>query len=83
MAKYLNEDGVTYLWQKICDTFSGQAHTHDASYLKLSGGTLTGNLILPNNKQITTGGLVIDHKFSYGVNNIVYKNNRINYLDKI
>ena len=72
MAKYLNEDGVTYLWQKICDTFSGQAHTHDASYLKLSGGTLTGNL------KITTGSLVIDHKYSADGNTIIYKNNRIN-----
>ena len=43
MAKYLDETGLSYLWGKIGSTF-----------LKLSGGTLTGKLVMPSGRIANT-----------------------------
>ena len=45
MAKYLDATGVSTLWGKIKSSFASSSHNHDATYLKLSGGTLSGGII--------------------------------------
>lgn len=58
--KYLDGDGLTYLWEKIRGNFATSTHTHD--YLPLTGGTLTGNLICNGN--VTATGNVTAKYFS-------------------
>ena len=41
--KFLDSTGLSYLWSKISSKFLSKAEG-DSKYLKLSGGTLTGNL---------------------------------------
>lgn len=78
LSELTNDSGFLTSISKsmVENVLTGNITSHTHSYLPLSGGTLTGNLILPNNKQITTGGLVIDHNSSGSC--IVYKNSRIN-----
>lgn len=58
--KYLDGDGLSYLWEKIRGNFAISTHTHD--YLPLAGGALTGNLICNGN--VTATGNVTAKYFS-------------------
>lgn len=54
--KFLDSDGVTYLKQLLESIYAKAGHTHDDTYIKKNGDTISGNLTVMGN---TTSGKFI------------------------
>ena len=64
--KYLNSDGVSYLWAKVKDAFAAKSHTHSeyasashthSQYRTTTNNAFTGNITVDGSTVLTVANI--------------------------